>query len=68
VDDQGEKLMEVHRPKQPVQTRKTATGLAHRFVLGIQVDDEEAWFATSDGLSRGVFAPRQRPADVAHAQ
>ncbi len=56
VDDEGKGSMEIHRPDQPVEVIATTTALANQFVLGIQVDDEEAWFATSKGLSRGIFA------------
>jgi ligand-binding sensor domain-containing protein len=56
-DDQG--IMEIHRPGQPLEQRSMTTALAHQFVLGIYVDDQEAWFATSKGLSRGVFATSQ---------
>jgi ligand-binding sensor domain-containing protein len=56
-DNQG--IMEIHRPGQPLEQRIMTTALAHQFVLGIYVDDQEAWFATSKGLSRGVFAPSQ---------
>jgi ligand-binding sensor domain-containing protein len=55
VDDEGQGSMEIHRPHQPAVVRPTATALANQFVLGIQVDDEEAWFATSKGLSRGIL-------------
>jgi hypothetical protein len=56
VGDQHDGSLEVHRPGQPVVTRSMSTALANGFVLGISVDDQEVWFATSDGLSRGVFA------------
>ncbi|MBI5384204.1 MAG: hypothetical protein HZA90_05900 [Verrucomicrobia bacterium] len=57
VGDKGEGLVEIHRPgaTQP-EKRTMSTALANQFVLGIYVDDTEAWFATSKGLSRGVFA------------
>jgi len=42
------------------------TALANGFVLGIWADDNEAWFATSKGLSRGVLA--QRPAATRGAE
>lgn len=53
---QGEGIMELHRPGEKVETRPMSTALANGFVLGIWVDTQEAWFATSRGLSRGVFA------------
>ena len=57
VGDKGEGIVEVHRPGQPMQKHTMTTALANSFVLGIWVDDHEAWFATSKGLSRGQFAP-----------
>jgi hypothetical protein len=68
VGDKGEGLREIHRPGQPPETKTMATALANCFVLGIYVDDQEAWFATSKGLSRGIFAPYQKPATVAEAK
>jgi ligand-binding sensor domain-containing protein len=56
ADDEGQGSMEIHRPNQPLEVRATATALANQFVLGIHVDDEEAWFATSKGLSRGILS------------
>ncbi len=60
VGPQHEGLVEIHRPQQPVETRTLSTALANRFVLGIHVDDTEAWFATSHGLSRGILSPATR--------
>jgi hypothetical protein len=45
-----------------------ATKLPNDFVLGIWVDDQEAWFATSDGLSRAIFAAPPKPTKVADAK
>ena len=56
VGEKGEGILEIHRPGQPVEQRTMTTALANQFVLGIYVDDDEAWFATSDGLSRGVLS------------
>jgi ligand-binding sensor domain-containing protein len=56
ADDSGAGSIEIHRPNQPTEIRPMSTALANRFVLGIYVDDDEAWFATSNGLSRGIFA------------
>jgi ligand-binding sensor domain-containing protein len=56
ADDAGSGSIEIHRPDQPTEIRPMSTALANRFVLGIHVDDDEAWFATSNGLSRGIFA------------
>lgn len=55
VNEKGEGVMEIHRPNKPVETRIMDTALPSAFVLGIWADDSEAWIATSDGLSRGVF-------------
>lgn len=68
VGPKGEGLRTVYRPGQPPEVQTMPTALANCFVLGIYVDDEEAWFATSNGLSRGVFAPNPRPAAVARFQ
>jgi len=56
VGESGEGVREIHRPGQPPEMQTMPTALAHGFVLGIHVDDQEAWFATSLGLSRGRFA------------
>ena len=58
VGEQGEGSVEIHRPGQPVEKRPMPTALANSFVLGIWADENEAWFATSKGLSRGILAPR----------
>jgi ligand-binding sensor domain-containing protein len=65
VGEQGEGLVEIHRPNQPVEKKAMSTALPNAFVLGIYVDDDDAWFATSNGLSHGVFAPHSKPATVA---
>jgi hypothetical protein len=67
VGDKGAGLMEIHRPGQPLERRTMTTALANAFVLGIWVDDTGAWFATSKGLSRGVFAPKTKTPVVAAA-
>jgi ligand-binding sensor domain-containing protein len=58
VGDKGEGNVEIHRPDKPIEKRVMPTALANAFVLGIWADENEAWFATSKGLSRGFFAPR----------
>ena len=68
VGDKGEGIVQVHRPGQPMKVRTMDTALANGFVLGIYVDDDEAWFATSRGLSHGFFAPHEKPAHVADAK
>jgi hypothetical protein len=45
-----------------------STKLPNDFVLGIWVDDQEAWFATSDGLSHAIFAAPLKPTKVADAK
>lgn len=55
TNEKGEGVVEITRPGKPVETRLMSTHLANDFVLGIWADDREAWFATSDGLSHGVF-------------
>lgn len=65
VGEQGEGLVEIHRPNQPVEKKAMSTALPNAFVLGIYLDDDDAWFATSNGLSHGVFAPHSKPATVA---
>lgn len=57
VDEKGRGLVQIHRTGQPVESHVMTTALADAFVLGVWADDHEAWFATSNGLSRGVFAP-----------
>ena len=68
VDDKEGGSIEIHRPGQPVEKRTTATALPNGFVLGIYVDDDEAWFATEKGLSRGLFAPQAKTTHVAGAR
>ena len=58
LGEKGDGIVEIHRPGQPVEKRAMSTALANGFVLGIWADENEAWFATSKGLSRGVFHPR----------
>lgn len=68
VGEKGEGIMEIHRPGQAAEVRPMATALVNCFVLGIWADDHEAWFATSKGLSHGLFVPYQKPAAVAEAK
>jgi hypothetical protein len=42
-----------------------STKLPNDFVLGIWLDDQEAWFATSDGLSHAIFAAPPQSTKVA---
>jgi len=50
-------LIEITRPGAPVSARTIPTKLPNDFVLGVWADDDQAWFATSDGLGHGYFAP-----------
>ncbi len=68
VNEKKEGLIEIHQPGKPVERRVMPTALADGFVLGIWADENEAWFATSNGLSHGMFAPRSAPAKVAAAK
>lgn len=66
VGDKGQGIVEIHRPGQPMESRTMSTALVNAFVLGIWADDTEAWFATSNGLSRGVF--KSTPTKIAEAK
>lgn len=68
LGEKGEGLLEIHRPGQPVEKRTMTTGLPNCFVLGIYVDDQEAWFATSKGLGRAVFRDIKKNTDVAESK
>jgi ligand-binding sensor domain-containing protein len=59
VDEKGQGLVRTYRPGQEPQTCTMTTALSDGFVLAVSVDDHEAWFATSNGLSHAVFdAPK----------
>jgi ligand-binding sensor domain-containing protein len=68
TNEKGEGIVEITRPGRPVETRTMSTKLPNNFVLGIWLDDQEAWFATSDGLSHAIFAAPPKPANVADAK
>jgi ligand-binding sensor domain-containing protein len=68
VGDEGEGLLEIHRPGKPAEKRTMSTALADCFVLGIWADDNEAWFATSNGLSHGIYLPKSTPTRIAEAK
>ena len=68
TNEKGEGIVEIARPGRPVETRTMSTKLPNDFVLGIWVDDQEAWFATSDGLSHAIFAAPPKPTKVADAK
>ncbi len=65
TDEHGDGIMEIARPGQPMETRKMTTALPNNFVLGIWVDDREAWLATSDGLAHAFLSPTQSATKVA---
>jgi ligand-binding sensor domain-containing protein len=56
VDDGGKGVVRTCRPGREAETRTMSTALADGFVLAVWADDHEVWFATSNGLSRGVLA------------
>ena len=56
VDENGRGVVQIHRAGQDTETRTMTTALADGFVMGVWADDHEAWFATSNGLSRGILA------------
>jgi len=64
-DEKREGVVQIARAGKPSEKRQMSTGLPNDFVLGIWVDDREAWFATADGLGHGILAPR--PKTVASA-
>jgi ligand-binding sensor domain-containing protein len=66
-NEKGEALIEIARPGRPVETRSMASRLPNDFVLGIWVDDHEAWFATSDGLGHGFFPSSRKALTAAGA-
>ena len=68
VGEKGEGLVEIHRAGKPVEKRTMSTALADGFVLGIWADDKEAWFATSNGLSHGLYLSPSNPAKLAEAK
>jgi ligand-binding sensor domain-containing protein len=68
TDEKGEGMVEITRPGRPVETRTMSTKLPSDFVLGIWADDQEAWFATADGLGHATLQAPPKPAKVAVAQ
>jgi ligand-binding sensor domain-containing protein len=64
TSDKGEGLVEIERPGKTLEILKLSTKLPNDFVLGIWADDKEVWFATSDGLGRGILAPRPKATTV----
>jgi ligand-binding sensor domain-containing protein len=68
ANEQGEGIIEITRPGQPVETRTMFTKLPDNFILGIWVDDKEAWLATSDGLSHAFLSAPPESAPTAQAK
>jgi ligand-binding sensor domain-containing protein len=66
--EKGEGVVEISRLGQETQTETMRTQLPNDFVLGIWLDDHEAWFATSDGLGHGFFPQTARPPNSASVE
>ena len=64
VDENGRGVVRIYRPGQEPETRTMTTALADGFVTAIWADYHEAWFATSNGLSHGIFAAPAASATV----
>jgi ligand-binding sensor domain-containing protein len=64
VDGKGRGVVRTFRPGKAPETRTMATALANGFVMAVWADDHEAWFATSNGLSHGIFADPAAPPSV----
>jgi len=60
----GQGLIEISKPGQSLETHALTTTLPNDFVLGIWTDENQAWFATSDGLGHGVFASHPRATTI----
>ncbi len=56
VDEAGRGVVCIQRPGTEPETHVMETALSDAFVTAIWADDHEAWFATSNGVSHGVFA------------
>jgi len=65
TSEKGDGLVEIVRPGQPLETRTMSTKLPNDFVLGIWVNEAEAWFATSNGLGHGIWATRPKTTTTA---
>ncbi len=64
VDEAGRGVVRIHRPGKEPETRILTTALSDAFVTAIWADDHEAWFATSNGVSHGIFAAPATGAEV----
>jgi ligand-binding sensor domain-containing protein len=67
-NEKGQGLVEINRPGRPTDARVMPTHLPNDFVLGIWVDEHEAWFATSDGLGHGFFDSPAKPLSTTSAK
>ncbi len=56
VDENGQGVRRIYRPGKEPETRAMTTALVDGFVTAVWADDHEAWIATSNGVSHGVFA------------
>lgn len=65
IDEKGRGVVRTFRPGAEPETRIMDTSLANGFVMAVWADDHEAWFATSNGLSHGIFAEPATPPSVA---
>jgi ligand-binding sensor domain-containing protein len=52
-------IIELWNGGELVETRKTKTGIAHKFVLSVDFQGEDVWVGTSHGLSHGIRKPEQ---------
>jgi ligand-binding sensor domain-containing protein len=67
VDEKGQGVVGVYQAGKATEVRTMPTALADGFVMAVWADDHEAWFATSNGLSHGIFAaPTASPAVVSN--
>ena len=65
VDDNGRGVVQIYRPGKEPETRTMKTALSDPFVTAIWADDHEAWFATSNGVSHGIFEAPAAAVNVA---
>jgi ligand-binding sensor domain-containing protein len=67
VNEKGQGTVGTYVNGKAPETRTMASALSNGFVMSIWADDHEAWFATSNGLSHGIFAePIPSPAIAAN--
>jgi len=51
----GAGIVELWDGSEQVEVRRTATGIAHNFVLSVDFDGDDIWVGTSHGLSHGTL-------------